>query len=187
MCESEVHFVTRRGRSNMVQLRNVVCKTQFKCHIDLKHLANVSRDVYFDPTRQNSLMWKHKQIGGYCMVSNNGKLMCNGGTNSIAKAKKRVRRYARLIQKAGYPVHMDTIRVITMSAIHTLTKPLDLIQITKILYGQYEPEIFPAAMFKQGGIHFNCFRSGKVVMTGIKRTAQIRNTIIPCIIELQIL
>ena len=161
----------------MVRVTNVVCMAHLKCEIDLKHLVSISRDVSYNPRKHNCLIWRHKKIGGCCMVSKQGRMMCNGAASSIPEAKKRVRRYARLIQKANYPVCLTKIQVVTISAVHTFSKSLDLRRLTREMEGQYEPELFPALMFKRNGIHFNCFRTGKMVMTGIKNLEDVYPTI----------
>ena len=170
----------------MVRVTNIVCMSHLTCGIDLKHLVSVSRDVYFNPHKHHCLIWRHKKIGGCCMLSEYGKMMCNGRAASVQEAKKRVRQYARLVQKAGYPVYLSTIRVVTMSAVHTLSHSLDMIRLAKEMNGQYEPELFPGLMFKRNGIHFTCFRTGKLIMTGIKNMAMIESIIYPTIVELEL-
>ena len=171
----------------MVQLTNVVCMTQLQCELDLKHLASITQDVEYNPHKHNCLIWRHKKIRGCCMLSKHGIMMCNGAAISILEAKRRVRRYARMVQKAGYPVHLSIIRVVTMSAVHAFSHPLNLIQIAKELEAQYEPELFNGVRFKRDGINFTCFTSGKMIMVGIKKISHIEHTILPCIIELELL
>ena len=171
----------------MVRVTNVVCTAELKCEIDLKSLVFVSRDVIYNPRKTHSLVWRHKKIGGCCMLSKFGKMTCNGAASSIGEAKKRVRCYAQLVQKAGYPIHLTTIQVVTMSAVYTLSQSLDLRRLTREMNGLYEPELFPALMFKRNGIHFNCFGSGKVVMTGIKNKSELKNIVLATIIELELL
>ena len=81
--------------------------------------------------------------------------MCNRGGSSIHEAKKRVRRYARLVQKAAYPVSLTEIQVVTISAVYTLSQPhINLRRLTGEMNGQYEPELFPTLMFMRDGIRF---------------------------------
>ena len=165
-----------------MQLTNVVCMVHLKCEIDLKHLVSASRDVIYDPRKHNCLIWRHKKIRGCCILSKSGKMMCNGAASSTQEAKKRVRRYARLVQKAGFSIVLDTIRVVTMSAVHTLNQSLDLKQLYSQMGGIYEPELFPALMVKRNGIHFSCFRTGKVIITGIKNMEDVYPTILELMI-----
>ena len=171
----------------MVRVTNVVCMVHLKCEIDLKHLVSVSRDVTYNPRKHNCLIWKHKKIGGCCMISKDGRMMCNGAASSIRETKKRVRQYAQLVQKAGYPVHLSSIQIVTMSAVHTLSQPLNLRQLARDMNWQYEPELFPALMFQREGIHFTCFKTGKVIITGIKKISELDSTVVAAIIELELL
>ena len=120
------------------------------------------------------------------MLSRSGKLMCNGGAKSVPEAKKRMRRYARLIQRLDYPVKLSNLRVVTMSAVHTTSHPLNLERVAKEINALYEPELFPAVMFKRYKIHFTCFSTGKVIVTGVKSTSQLETIVVPTMVELEI-
>ena len=141
--------------------------TQLQCELDLKYLASISQDVEYNPYKHNCLIWRHKKIRGCCMLSKHGKMMCNGSASSIPEAKKRMRRYARLVQKAGYPVHLSTIHVVTMSAVHALSHPLNLFKIVQELEAQYEPELFNGVRIQRDGINFTCLAPGKMTMMGM--------------------
>lgn len=55
-------------------------------------------------------------------------------------------------------------------------------------YGvKYESELFPAAMFTKDFVHFTCFHTGSVLITGIKRLKQLYNTRTPILTELPLL
>ena len=121
------------------------------------------------------------------MVFANGKLMVNGKVSSVKQAKQRVRRYARLLQKMRWKVILKRIVVSTISAHYKLEKPVDLCQLTKQYGGSYDPELFSAAMFVKNKIHFTCFYTGTVIMTGIKKERQFYDTVIPTLIEMYLL
>ena len=167
--------------SKMVQITNVVVQTDLSTDIDLVHLVNHTVDIKYDPGVFSAAIWKHRKIGGCCLVFSNGKLNCNGN-RSIQEAKKRIRRYARLLQKHGFPVKIQQIDVITMSAVHQTSSKLDYKKLCNILGATYEPEIHNAAMLKRGKVHFNCFHTGKVVITGLRNPS----TIYPTLLELEL-
>ena len=165
----------------MVQITNVVVQTDLSTDIDLVHLVNHARDIRYDPGLFSAAIWKHKKIGGCCLVFKNGKLNCNGNRN-IHEARKRIRQYARLIQNQGFPVNIHKIELITMSAVYQTSSQLDFKKICKLPNATYEPEIHNAAMVKRGKVHFNCFHTGKVVMTGLRDI----NAIYPTLLELEL-
>ena len=168
-------------------INNVVCKAHLNCPIDLRTLTLKTAYITYDPSRYSGAQWKHPKIGGHCMVFSTGKIMVNGKVSSISEAKRRLRRYARLIQRLGWTVTLSTIETVTVSASFKTEGPLDLNRVVRYYGGQYEPELFPAAMFKKESVHFTCFHSGSVLMTGIKRNKQLYSTCMPVLIELPLL
>ena len=165
----------------MVQVTNVVVQTDLQVSIDLRYLASKARDIRYDPALFSAAIWRHKKIGGSCLVFRNGKLNCNGN-RSIPQARTRIRQYARLIQKQGYHVIMKKIDVITITAVYQCTSSLDFNKLCKFLGARYEPEICNYARLKRMKVQYNCFHTGKVVMTGIRNL----NVIYPTLLELEL-
>lgn len=180
-------FVTGRHRVHikMVLITNVVVQADLQASIDLRHLANWTRDICYNPGKFSGAIWQHRIIGGNCLVFSNGKLCCNGN-KTIPEARRRLRQYSRLIQRLGVPVKLHAIKVITMSAVHQLSGRLDLSQVCTTSGASYDPEFFNAAMMKRGRMHFNCFHTGKVVITGIRRMRDLDEVIYPAILELEL-
>jgi TATA-box binding protein (TBP) (component of TFIID and TFIIIB) len=112
--------------------------------------------------------------------------LINNGSKSFAEARVRVRKYVRIIQKLGYEVSLDPIKWITSSAVADLEKRLDLLKVRDQQNGSYEPELFNAVLFKREKVHFSCFSTGKVVITGITSKASLRNVVYPLLMELLI-
>jgi len=168
-------------------ITNVVCTADLNCAIDLRQLANTTYNVIYDPKRYTGVRWNHPKIGGHCTVFSSGKLIVNGRATSISEAKVRLRRYARYIQRLGWAVVLSDVKVVTISASFKTEGTLNLPNVVRYYGGQYEPEIFPAAMFAKDSIHFTCFHTGSVLMTGIKSNQQLFNTCIPILIELPLL
>jgi len=165
----------------MVQVTNVVVQADLHVAIDLASLANSTLNVRYDPKLFSGAIWQHRKIGGNCLVFRNGKINCTGN-RSIPQAKKRIRQYARLIQKHGFSVKLHRIDLVTMSAVHTVSSRLDFKGMCKILGATYEPEFHNAAMLKRGKVHYNCFHTGKVVITGIRNI----NVVYPTLLELEL-
>lgn len=93
----KLSVVVRMG----VQIANVVVQTDLNNAIDLTQFTNNTRDIIYNPRAFSAAIWNHRKIGGCCLVFRNGKLNCNGN-KSVAEAKKRIRQYARFIQKQGF-------------------------------------------------------------------------------------
>ncbi len=74
----------------------------------------------------------------------------------------------------------------TASAFHILSTDLDIDKLIKDRNAVYEPELFPATVFKQAGVTFSCFANGKVVIAGIKGTKDVRDVVYPTLVELEL-
>jgi TATA-box binding protein (TBP) (component of TFIID and TFIIIB) len=170
----------------MMIITNVVCSANLSCSIDLRHLCHCIANARYDPKRFPGLIWQHKTIGGNCLVFSNGVINCNGKAPSITEGRQRLRQYARRIQRLGFTVRLKEIKLITISASHTLSTALNLQLLAKERHVVYEPELFPSLNFKREGVHFCCFHSGKVVITGVINLSQIDDVVYPVLIELEL-
>ena len=167
-------------------ITNVVCSAYLSYSFDLRQLCYRLTNVRYDPRRFPGLIWQHRSIGGNCLVFSNAIINCNGKATSLNEGKKRLRRYARRLQKLGYPIHIRGTKILTVSACHTLSESLDLRTLATEREVTYEPELFPAINFKNDGVNFCCFHTGKVVLTGIKSLSQIDEVVYPTLIELEL-
>ncbi len=167
-------------------ITNVVYGADLRCRFDLRKLASQLIDVRFDPSRFPGLIWQHRRIGGNCLLFSNGKINCNGKARSFERGKRRLRQYARRLQKLGYDVRLTRVKPITASACHRLSAPLLLEKLAKERGANYEPELFPALVLKTGGVTFSCFHTGKVSITGIKSKYDIENVVYPTLIEMEL-
>ena len=167
-----------------MHLTNVVVQGQLNFSLDLNILANTLINVRYDPSKFSGLIWQHRRIGGNCLLFSNGKINCNGKSSSFDDGIKRLRRYARLLQKNGYCRSLSKIKVITASASHRLENVVRPENIP-VSY-RYEPELFPALMFKREGMHFTLHLSGSLIITGIKGQKDIDDVIYPVLVELSL-
>ena len=149
-----------------MHLTNVVVQANLACSIDLRALIYRLSNARYDPRSFSGLIWQHRKIGGNCLLFSNGTINCNGKCLSIQEARRRLRRYARVLQRMGYAVRLTQIRIVTASAVHQLSGRIDPRKLPMDF--SYEPEIFPAVMFRRNGVHYICHLSGKLMITGLK-------------------
>ena len=169
-----------------MKITNVVYSAHVGCPMDLTTLCGLLWNTRYDPKTFPGLIWQHRLIGGNCLVFANGVVNCNGKASSFQEGRQRLRQYARKLQNLGCPVRLRDVKIITVSASHTLSSGLDLHKLAQDRTLLYEPELFPALNFKLEGVNFCCFHTGKVVITGIKSPAQIDDVIYPTLIELEL-
>ena len=149
-----------------MKLTNVVVQANLDCSIDLAQIARELVNIRYHPKVFNGVIWQHRKIGGNCLLFANGYMNCNGKCSSFQEARKRLRKYARVLQNMGVPVNLKRIEIVTASGVYQLGGRLDPRRLP--ITFSYEPEIFPAVMFRRCGMHFTCHLSGKTLVTGIK-------------------
>ena len=166
-----------------MRITNVVVQGDLGCRIDLKELVLKLSNVRYQPQRCSGIVWQLSKIGGNCIVFSSGKLNCAGKCSTVREGIQRLRRYARFLQRSGYPVKLCGVRVITTSATHQLNGTINprMFQEDRCC----EPEIFAGLMFYRDGLHYICHLSGKVMITGIKQKSDLDN-IYPVILELEL-
>ena len=169
-----------------MHLTNTVFIASLNCSFDLKKLCYELVNVKYNPRRFNGLIWQHPVIGGNCLLFRNGKINCNGKVRSFKEGRQRLRRYARVLQKLGYSVNLNEVKMVTASAFHVLSGPVDIPTYCREHGASYEPELFPVMMFKKNSVHFSCYQNGKIVITGIKSSRDIDDTVYPVLIELEL-
>ena len=91
-----------------------------------------------------------------------------------------------LLQKMGYDVHPKKTKLRTMSAVYTLQNRLHLPDLARYLNASYDPELMNAALLKRNKVHFTCFASGKIIITGLKSVEDVDCIVYPTILEISI-
>ena len=91
--------------------------------------------------------------------------------------KTQLRKYLRLLQKIGYHIRHYKIILVTQSATFTLPK-VNYTSLVENLGAQYEPECYHACILKRNGMTFNIYKSGKVIITGIKNMDDVDATLV---------
>ena len=146
----------------MARITHEVYAVDLTTKINLKDVAMQSRDVILTKRPFHVLRWRHKYIGGTCMVYANGKIIHHG-------SKKQLRCYLRILQKLGFisdikPIH---IYIVTKSTTANLHKKIDYEKLVKSMNGSYEPELFNGCIFKKYNMTFIVYSTGKVIVTGV--------------------
>jgi TATA-box binding protein (TBP) (component of TFIID and TFIIIB) len=154
-----------------MQLTNVVVQADLGCSLDLRVPSYRLTNARYNPKVFSAVVWQHRKIGGNCLLFSNGKINCNGKCLPLQDGRRRLRRYARKLQKMDYSVRLTNVRVVTASAANQLNERIDQTRLPKDF--SYEPELFPAVMFRRHGMHFICHLSGKTMITGMKGSSDL--------------
>ena len=132
----------------MASITHTVMSCELGCNIDMLHVFLNSRDIVYKKTPFDVLTWHHKKIRCTCLLYRNGKMICHGN-------KSQMRKYARVVQKLGYPVCVRDVKIITQSAVYQLKNDVNYSKIAKLPGAIYEPEIFHALGIKKCGLYFS--------------------------------
>ena len=109
----------------------MVVQADLGCRLDRRVLTYRLTNASYDPKVCSAVVWQHQKIGGNCLLFSNGTISCNGKCLSLQDGRRRLRRYARKLQKMNYPVRLTNVRVVTASAAHQLTDRIDPTRLPK--------------------------------------------------------
>ena len=164
----------------MAEWTHRVTNAEMGCSLDLKDITESQWNIEYHRLPFHRVVWRHKKIGCTCLLYANGKAICHGG-------KDKMRQYARLLQKMKYPIRMKKIKIVTRSAAYSFRKSLDFRKIAQYTKGSYEPEIYHGLRFIKEGLHYTLYKSGKVIVTGIKSEKEIDTKVNPTLLEIEII
>lgn len=81
------------------------------------------------------------------MLFSNGIIVCNGSASGLEERRPELRRYARKLQKLGFPVRLREVQILIASACHSPSAGLDLKAVAEERTTMQDPELFPALDF----------------------------------------
>jgi len=132
------------------QLQNIVSTVNMGCILDLKKIALQARNAEYNPRRFAAVIMRIRDPRTTALIFRSGKMVCTGA-KSEEQSRLAARKYARIIQKLGFPTKFKGL-VLTHSQ-----------------FSSYEPELFPGLIYRmvKPKIVLLIFVSGKVVLTVI--------------------
>lgn len=164
---------------NHVKITNSVYSVDLSCPLDLKFIAMNTRDVVLSNKFFYRLVWRHRRIGGCCMVYPNGKIICHGTSQML-------RKYCRLIQKMNFKIQFREAKLVTQAAVYQLqTSPINYDNVIELLQGTYHPEIFHGVEIRRQNVCFLVYSSGKVIITGM-RHKDLHSIVLPFLLDLEV-
>ena len=88
----------------MISKRNIVSTISVGCKLDLKKIALQARNAEYNPKRLAALIMRIRTPRTTALIFSSGKMVCTGA-KSEDESKLAARKYARIIQKLGFPVN----------------------------------------------------------------------------------
>ncbi|KAJ1294835.1 hypothetical protein BS78_01G176700 [Paspalum vaginatum] len=152
-------------------LQNIVSTVSLDCQLDLQQIANRARNAEYNPKRFAAVVMRIRDPKTTALVFASGKMVCTGA-KSEDHSRLAARKYARIIQKLGFPARFKDFKIQNIVGSCDVKFPIRLegLYFASGLFANYEPEIFPGLIYRMVDpkIVILVFVSGKVVLTGAK-------------------
>ncbi|XP_005089151.1 TATA-box-binding protein [Aplysia californica] len=157
-------------------LQNIVCTVSLATKLDLKTIALRARNAEYNPKRFAAVIMRIREPRTTALIFSSGKMVCTGA-KSEESAKLAARKYARIVQKLGFPAKFLDFKIQNMVGSCDVRFPIRLegLVLTHAQFSSYEPELFPGLIYRmvKPRIVLLIFVSGKVVLTGAKVRTEI--------------
>jgi len=158
------------------QLQNIVSTVSLCCRLDLKKIALHARNAEYNPKRFAAVIMRIREPRTTALIFSSGKMVCTGA-KSEEDSKMAARKYARIVQKLGFPAKFKDFKIQNMVGSCDVRFPIRLegLVLTHSQFSSYEPELFPGLIYRmvKPRIVLLIFVSGKVVLTGAKVRSEI--------------
>lgn len=152
-------------------LQNIVSTVNLDCKLNLKEIGQKARNAEYKPSRFAAVIMRIREPKTTALVFSSGKMVCTGAKSEEA-SKLAARKYARIIQKLGFPAKFTDFKIQNIVASVDFRFPIKLecLSLAHALFSTYEPELFPGLIYKMTNPHvvLLIFVSGKIVITGAK-------------------
>uniref|UniRef100_A0A0E0M7Y0 Uncharacterized protein n=2 Tax=Oryza punctata TaxID=4537 RepID=A0A0E0M7Y0_ORYPU len=157
-------------------LQNIVSTVNLDCRLDLKQIALQARNAEYNPKRFAAVIMRIRDPKTTALIFASGKMVCTGA-KSEDHSKLAARKYARIVQKLGFPAKFKDFKIQNIVGSCDVKFPIRLegLAYSHGAFSSYEPELFPGLIYrmKQPKIVLLIFVSGKIVLTGAKYRKEI--------------
>lgn len=161
-------------------LQNVVSTVSLDTELKLMYINTRTRNSEYNPARFTGLIMRIRNPRATALIFRSGKLVCTGARceeDSFLAARK----FARIIQKLGFPVKFCNFKIQNIVATCDLKFPIKLEHLNH-MHGQfssYEPELYSGLIYRMvlPRVVLLIFVNGKIVLTGAKNRTELRDAL----------
>ncbi|KAF7993894.1 hypothetical protein HCN44_011163 [Aphidius gifuensis] len=161
-------------------VQNVVSTINLGCELDLMKIYARVRAAEYNPARFTGLVMKIISPKTTALIFRSGKMVCTG-SRSENDSFLAARKFARIIQKIGFPVKFLDFKIQNMVATCDLKFPIKIEDFTSSHnnFCSYEPELYPGVIYRlvKPRVVLLIFVNGKIVVTGAKTRDDIQNAL----------
>uniref|UniRef100_A0ACD5TPG1 Uncharacterized protein n=1 Tax=Avena sativa TaxID=4498 RepID=A0ACD5TPG1_AVESA len=91
-------------------LQNIVSTVNLDCRLDLKQIALQARNAEYNPKRFAAVIMRIRDPKTTALIFASGKMVCTGA-KSEEHSKLAARKYARIVQKLGFPATFKDFKI----------------------------------------------------------------------------
>ena len=131
------------------QLQNIVSTVNMGVKLDLKKIALHARNAEFNPKRFAAVIMRIREPRTTALIFSSGKMVCTGA-KSEEDSRLAARKYARIVQKLGFPTKFKDFKILNMVGSCDVKFPIWLegLVLTHSQFSSYEPELFPGLIYR---------------------------------------
>lgn len=164
-------LIEPKDAQHEIKLQNIVATFSVDCELDLKTINSRTRNSEYSPKRFRGVIMRMHSPRCTALIFRTGKVICTGARNEM-EANLGSRKFARIIQKLGFPVKFMDYKLQNIVATVDLRFPIRLENLNQVhgQFSSYEPEMFPGLIYRmvKPRLVLLIFVNGKVVFTGAK-------------------
>lgn len=161
-------------------LQNVVSTVNLGTELKLMYINTRTRNSEYNPARFTGLIMRIRSPRATALIFRSGKLVCTGARceeDSFLAARK----FARIIQKLGFPAKFYNFKIQNIVATCDLKFPIKLENLNH-MHGQfssYEPELYSGLIYRMvlPRVVLLIFVNGKIILTGAKNRTELRDAL----------
>lgn len=94
---------------NSIKIQNCVATVNLGCDLNLQKINFRTRNSEYNPSRFHGVIMRIREPRCTALIFRSGKVVCTGARNEV-DANLGTRKFARILQKLGYPV-MITLHI----------------------------------------------------------------------------
>ncbi|KAM4525551.1 uncharacterized protein PAE49_001463 [Odontesthes bonariensis] len=165
------------------EIQNIVSTVRLGCTLDLNLIARNTWNTEYRPKTFKALVMRIRNPRTTANIYESGAILCSGAT-SPDDARRAARKFARIVQKLGFPVRFLNFQIHNIVASCSFFPLyLDALYLAYRKHCSYEHELFPGLFLKVvSGINATIFPHGKVNLSGAKTLDEVHkalDTIVP--------
>lgn len=152
-------------------LHNIVATVNLECRLDLKTIALHARNAEYNPKRFAAVVMRIREPKTTALIFASGRMVITGA-KSEEFCRLAARKFARIIQKLGFPAKFSEFKIQNIVGRCDVKFPVRLegLAFSHGHFSSYEPELFPGLIYRmvKPKVVLLIFVSGKIVLTGAK-------------------